>query len=516
MINIDFIRNILKRYVDQGIRKFIIYPYGINGLITKIALKEYFNLEPYCIIDNGYSKYNEKIANKNAIRNEYEKDAYLIITIENEETNTQILNELLEFVPASNIINLSASMKLKEVNNQNQVKKYGSEGFCLSDFLPSCMHKESSCNNEKIKVRIVHCGLNFWNAIESICRSFRDDEQIDFMVIIGAGRGKNELTEQVQGYNYISIDKYRVKNDKPDVLILTSPFENSLQLECRKNIRLIIAIYLPLVRYITGAKTTDDFFKMIQMGFERYQPDYYFYDSLLYREIKQTKYFSNKIREMGNAKFDGIYDALKDKEYGDGWEKLKGKRTVLWITSHGIEDKKVYANITFDLYAKTIFEYAENHLEMGFIFRPHRYFIKEMLESGFWTYDDYETVREYFKKSPNMVFDETPGYDNSISIADGILTEAVCGVVCSALPTLKPICATFRTRRDLTAHEELLTNLYLAYEEKDVINYLDMIRNGTDPKFNVRKKAGSKFVKSFDGKNGLRIKEFIKAVLLEE
>lgn len=512
MINIDFTRNILKGYVERGIKKFIIYPYGTNGLITKKVLKEYFNLKPYCIIDNIYSNYNEKIENKHAIKNKFEKDVYVILTVEDEATNVEILKELTDFVPALNIINLSALMKLKEVNKQNEEEKCGSEGFYLSDFLPSCMRKESSCDSEKIKVRIVHSGLNFWNAIESICRSFRDDVRFDFQVIIGAG---NRLAEQVHGYNYILIDQYRVKYDKPDVLILTSPFENALGLDCRKNTKLIIAMYLPLVRYITGAKTADDFFRIIQMGFGRYQPDYYFYDTLLYREIKTTKYFSNQIKEMGNAKFDGIYFALQDKKYDEEWTKLKGKRTVLWITSHGIENKKVYANITFDLYAKTIFRYAENNLDMGFIFRPHRFFIKEMIESDFWTYDDYETLREYFKMSPNMVFDDTPNYDNAISIADGILTEAVCGVVCSALPTLKPICATFRTRRDLIAHEELLSNLYLAYEEKDIINYLDMIRNGADPKFIVRKKASDQFVKSFDGKNGFRIKEFVKAAVLE-
>ena len=91
MINIDFTRNILKGYVERGIKKFIIYPYGTNGLITKKVLKEYFNLKPYCIIDNIYSNYNEKIENKHAIKNKFEDDVYIILTVDDEATNVNRL-----------------------------------------------------------------------------------------------------------------------------------------------------------------------------------------------------------------------------------------------------------------------------------------------------------------------------------------------------------------------------------------------------------------------------------------
>ena len=33
---------------------------------------------------------------------------------------------------------------------------------------------------------------------------------------------------------------------------------------------------------------------------------------------------------MGNAKFDGIYEACKEKKYKGDWQKLKGKKVILW------------------------------------------------------------------------------------------------------------------------------------------------------------------------------------------
>ena len=42
-----------------------------------------------------------------------------------------------------------------------------------------------------------------------------------------------------------------------------------------------------------------------------------------------------------------------------------------------------------------------------------------------------------------------------------------------------------------------------------------MIRNKQDPMLSLREKGSREFVKHFDGKNGYRIKEFIKAKYFE-
>ncbi len=102
------------------------------------------------------------------------------------------------------------------------------------------------------------------------------------------------------------------------------------------------------------------------------------------------------------------------------------------------------------------------------------------------------------------------------SIADAILTYAFSGMVCSALSTLKPICAAYRSREDVSWHTDLLSSLYSAYESKDIIDFLELVRNGKDPIFEIRKEAVEKCVKHFDGRNGWRIKEFTKAKYLEK
>ena len=49
---------------------------------------------------------------------------------------------------------------------------------------------------------------------------------------------------------------------------------------------------------------------------------------------------------------------MQNKEYIGKWEKLKGKVTILWAPTHGVDvvDNVVLCTLTtFDLYARTFF-----------------------------------------------------------------------------------------------------------------------------------------------------------------
>lgn len=219
----------------------------------------------------------------------------------------------------------------------------------------------------------------------------------------------------------------------------------------------------------------------------------------------------DKIIEMGHAKFDGIYNSTKSKTYpGRGWKKLQGKITVLWATSHGLFDHTVTKFLTFDLYAKVIFEYINSKKDIGLIFRPHPELISELVRNGFWSQNDVKRFKKYCMESKNIVFDDTDTYDESLSIADGILTDAFCGIAYSALPTLIPICMAYRSENDMPHHKNLSDCLYSAYKESDILDFFEMIRHGKDPGLELRKEFLRKNVKQFDGRNGFRIKEFIK------
>lgn len=514
MFGVNYITKILKdNYKENG--KYIIYPFGVNGVSVKNVLKNYFNIEPCFIVDNEYSRYNPKIINKELLKNIYKKDMHVIITVENDAINTQILRELLEFVPETNIINLK-----KNGNSANKNTKYDGEGFLLKDFLPKKIEYIGK-TSKKIKVRIVHRSSTSWNALRTICQAFIEDSLFDVLLIVHSDWTYKESIKQAErdGYRYVMWDEYSGKADQPDILILSGSFKYGAVidglLECREYAKLVIVASWTLIRYTESVEAEWQFRMVDEIGV--YRPDYYLVDSLQYNEIKKTEVFSEKIIKMGNAKFDEIYQSLQEREYDGEWKKLEEKRTVLWTTSHGVMDNySVGKGVTFDIYAKTIFDYAFRNLNMGFIFRPSIGLIAEMLKLGFWSRSDLQYLKEYCANSSNIVFDDTDTYGKAFSLADGIITDAFCGIICSALPTLKPICAAYRSKEDISWYPEITDNYYSAYESQDIIDFLELIKNKQDPMFELRKTASEKCIMHFDGKNGWRIKEFIKEKYFEK
>lgn len=512
MIDFAYIRDILKDYIASGKKRFIIYPFGVNGVNVRNVLYDYFNLQPQFIVDNEYSKYNVNIIDKEKLKKIYRKDMNIILTIENENINAELVEELCQFVPQANIINLYALMKNKKDKDEDKESDIR-QAIRLQNFLPVIKVQEYGAAAGKIKVRMTHSNSNLWNAISALSQAFCEDPVFDFAIIIAAITDSEEekIIGQLleRGYRYFLFDEYQMEWDRPDVLILTNSFDKVATLEknSRQYSRLIIVQDMILIWYKT--ESADHFCKKQEKAYGKHQPDFYLYDSLLYQELKDSDYFSGKIIEMGNPKFDGIYATIQKREYFGRWEKLKGKKSVLWACGHSIGIN------SFDLYAKTIFEYVTNHPEVGLIFRPHNAFIDEMLANGYWNGADVNKLKKYCDRTVNVVYDDTESYDISMSVSDGILTDVFCGIICSALPTLKPICVAYRSKEVVPCHKELVKNYYSAYDTKDIEMFFNLIQNGKDTMLSEREKACKTYIKNFDGKNSIRVREFVKKKYLE-
>lgn len=61
MINTQAIEKYIKTLIDQNITRFVLYPYGVNGKSIHQVLKNKFNIEPVCIVDNAICQWNTDI-----------------------------------------------------------------------------------------------------------------------------------------------------------------------------------------------------------------------------------------------------------------------------------------------------------------------------------------------------------------------------------------------------------------------------------------------------------------------
>lgn len=511
MFEYNFIRKVIKKYADSGIHRFIVYPFGVNGVNIRNCLSDCFGMKPEMIIDNEHAKYNIEIKSFETLKQYFDENMYIILSAEDRMQNKEMQKEIRKFVPQENLINL---LQIKEGINREI-----SNQFSIDNFLPgvtNIFHRNlGKKDNEKIKIRILHTVYAFWNSIDSVCTAFMNDSTYEVQIILGnheedCERRKRQMEKK--GYSYIVWNDYDAKEDTPDILILTHLWDRTVLANCREYTKLIIVASMSLIRY---GYSNSDFINLVQMGHVRFYPDYYLFDSLIYSEIKDEIFFRGKVAEIGNAKFDGIFRACEEKKYPVGWEKLKGKKNILWASDHGIEKQGmvnlIKDEVTFDLYAKVFFQYAQKNQDVGLIFRPHPAFIYEMTELGYWSKSDLALLRKYCEKSKNIVFDETETYNAAYSVADAIVADALCGITCSALPTLKPICVLYRTDKEVEAFAgELVKNYYAVRSEEELKAFFEMIRENRDPMYELRKAASEKYIKHFDGKNGLRIKKFIE------
>ncbi len=511
MFSEEFIREIIKSQIENGYTKFVIYPFGSNGANIKRCMLDYFGLQPDLIIDNEYSKFNKNIEKIETLRQKYNDSFHIILSAENRELNDKLQDELDDFASAENIINL---LRIRdgygrEIKNQFKLNSF------LTNIPFDCQSKRGDKRNKKIKIRFLHTVYAFWNSIETICAAFNEDERYEILIILGDHKEDYEhrrMQIEKRGYPYIIWNEYNAEMDSADILIVTHLWEETTLENCRKNTTLIIVASMSLIRY---SYSTEHFAQLVQIGYEKFKPDYYIFDSMVYEDVKDNGFFKDKVVELGNAKFDGIYKACHEKRYPKGWEKLKGKKVILWASDHGINRGKIVNRIrdeiTFDLYAKMIFDYFYQNPDVGLIFRPHPAFISEMMEMDYWSLNDLNLFRNYCNGSENVVFDENETYDDAYSVSDAIITDVLCGVVCSALPTLRPICVLFRTDKVIKPFaEKLVSNYYTVHNEDELKAFFNMIVRNEDPMFELRMNAFKKYIKYFDGKNGLRIKQFIE------
>lgn len=509
-MDVKYVKKTLAEYIKKGEKKFVIYPYGENGRIVKNILWDYFDIEPVAIVDNNYCRFNNKIQSSDKFLENYDQESYVIITIENEKIRNEIKSQLLDYnVKAEKIISVFKKSEPRMEKLENQLALY--------NILPHREKNSVKAVKRKIKIRILYESSVLWNTLERVASAFRKDTKYDLKIIVINQIKSNEIDcieKHLKEFSYIWEEEYKIEIDQPDIFTLSHLYSKHNLDTIRYFSKFVIFISAALLPYTSSL---DLFWQHRMKNVTKYNPDYYLFDSFMYHKLKEYGYESKKLVEMGNAKYDGIYEANQNKNLPMEWTKLKGKKIVSWITDHGVYGEIISSEISFDIYAKSIFRYFEKHPDMGLIFRPHFNFLKELERYNIWSKEDFREFRAYCEASPNIIFDETLSYDIAYACSDGIIMDMCSGTTLSALPLLKPVCITYRSReRGELFHEEVLSNYYSAYDKSDILDFIEIVKQDKDLMFDLRKEASKKYVKHFDGKNGQRIKDFIEEKYLEE
>lgn len=390
----------------------------------------------------------------------------------------------------------------RKIINDNKLKSV----FSVDKFINIPKKELNVVKENKIKIRFL-CGYGAWTYIDALIKQYSKDDKYDVRAIIGQTGKLCNVIEHLNGLGveYFFDDEYNVENDKPDIAIFYFPLDDIKIDKLRGNCKLIVSVESSLC----FDSSASDFWKWARC-YKIYKPDYILVDKLLYNDLlKQTQTTSNLIL-MGNPVYDDIYNSLNEKNKAAClFDKLKNKRTLLWATDHGIFDGKIANDVTFDIYAKLIFDYFDKHKDIGLIFRPHPTFIREMIKNDFWTQDDFEKLKLFINKSENIVFDDSELLNNSMLYCDAIIVDAFCSVACCAYPLHKPIGLLYRNEKINAYHKELGNSLISIKNITNLLDFLHSFSNDFSNLCNVNYND-SNILCNFDGNNSIRIKRFIE------
>lgn len=395
---------------------------------------------------------------------------------------------------------------MDEIRNRLKISNILSE----EDIKNLKISKKGSKEEDKpIEVRICFYGFaGIWNSLRSIALAFAKDKKFHVVVIISYdtdGHLKKQRVVAEDNLEFIDTRDYKIENDNADIWI-TNAWHNNVfkHLDFRKNGKFIVIASSALVN---GGLPQDE----VREHFKSFAnvSDYVLVEKVVYNDLKEADMLSDNIVQMGNPKFDSIYDKVHSGKVATGqWEKLKNKKIVLWTTDHVWNT----SNVTFDLYAKEVIRYFKEHEELGLVVRPHNMYIRELGYAKIWPKKDLELFRQFFEESPNMLWDETPDYAMSYRMADSVIADVNCGITVSALVLDKPLAVLYRNDGStcVPKNEEVASNLYELKDWDDLKAFFEMTAKGEDPKKELRHELFEKYISSFDGKNGERIKQFIE------
>ena len=365
-----------------------------------------------------------------------------------------------------------------------------------------------------ISVRILYPSGTAWNCIGSVYDELKKDNRYQVIVITEDYDAYIKVMKEKE-CDFIRLENYNIKDDKPDILILTSYSSTRRELNfdgMREYVKTVISLFPNIV---INEFDADTHWKYVHRAYDFSEPDYYLFDSLVFNNC--SDYIpSSKAVHMGNPQFDELYFRMQNANTDNPiWEKLSGKKVFLWATDHGLNEYYPIDALSIDLYMKEIIDFFSRHKDIGLIIRFHPYLIREMKQSGlFWNETEFNRIVNYCNSSPNIVWDNTPDYCSAFKLCDAMMIDANCGFTVSFLATGKPICRLLRDDIEVhLIHPELKECYYYANRFNECEQFIHNCLNGIDPLKNKRKEAFAYAVKNFDGKNGIRVKKFIDGLL---
>ncbi|WP_315077721.1 CDP-glycerol glycerophosphotransferase family protein [uncultured Clostridium sp.] len=479
-------------------KKIVIFGASVKGIEALNSLKEE-NVIYFC--DNDWEKIGTRI------------EGIEVICI---HSLCKIKNEVKLVIASSYQSEIELQLRKNDIYEYEVYSEFNKNELCLNNSIKKNMKFESikkifmltdSLEEvKKIKIRFIFQRSLTWKAVESVYCSFVNDNRFDVKIIVVPNDGIIEhkiLNES--NINYILYDEFNLTIDQPDIIICNETNDISRPMEYHsKNlceISKLVYIQGTLHNLALPKKWIQD-----QMDRPIYKNawkvilgDKEFYELC---NISINKAF------LTSPRWDSLYIALNNNNKAPKqWiEKCKKRKVILWNPHFYIRGQN---SSTFDIYLKDILELVINNKELCLIIRPHPILFKSIYENNIWSKKQINCFKEFINKSENIILDEMVDYTKSFSLSDALISDMSTFLV-TYLPIKKPILYLKHPLEDELCNKEYIQSYCDIASNFDYVKkFFEMIINNRDCNYKKRIEIFKEKVKSFDGKAGEKVKEYI-------
>lgn len=464
MFDSGLIKKIIRQRFVEGNKRFVIYPFGENGLKVKNILYEYFGLLPVYIVDNDYADFNTNIISMNDLKEKYDDSLCVILTIENSKINMQMQEELLAFVNQDKIVNFQAEVQIERIEKQytllEYIANYSEKYEKKADFLLSNVNDVSgmiriytdeeismidqlcySCVKEVLEDEVADINVmkeegktvlffaplfeSFWSNILPLFREYvrhRKRCVVMFKSIKdfwwtgeNIKRMLNVIKEiKQEGGECLLYDNSPVPKVKFDKCFFCSEYSTDQPELLRDYCNQLIAVQTTgIYKHIYKNQI-----KMDQLYRELDCVDYYVGSDYMCSWISRNNIaYEKKLLNLGYPKMDTLYDGLNSKEdIPQEWKKEISGRTVILLTMENPE-----------LFLEVFHKYSE----VCFVWRPDPEFLE--------TESCNHKIRKLKEKIEHLIIDKNRNYVDSFNISTAMIGMAIFCVPINYIFTKKPL-----------------------------------------------------------------------------
>ena len=394
------------------------------------------------------------------------------------------------------------------------------------------LNKRTLGKKEKIKIYFLFHSEAFWPSWKSFWKACLADERVEAKMIYCPVKPQNSGYEgqfvnsenwlKSQDIPYVKADETDWSRDKPHVVVMQTPYDEYHRLPCfRSDVFRKSGIRVVYISY--GLEFTEDALSIYNHFklplFSNAWRIYKFSDALVRDYKKYCPAGNRHVVCVGHPKFDALLEVANTTLPHAFESRVGGRKVVVWHThfpcNYSYKDgKNVCSTFSWENDLK-ILELVEKNKDLFFVFMPHHLFFGVFENVFNISKSEIYAFKKRLELAENCLI-WTDSYPEILRRADAFMGER-SAVTMEMLVTGKPVLYLEQVPEVYNAFgKAVISSYYYAADVSAVEPFLQMVKNGEDPKKQKRMRVKNHFLHYLDGKCGERIKDDIIRELKKE